>query len=340
MGQANFAFLRKVCASFNILEFFVSTGMSNGGLTAVEGLERASRISLYAQEGYALPALQGRVLDLLTLTHNPIHTFFWRLDYDEESLKLVLAEGMQGTALCLHTTEEFLYVLCEEGHFYRIPRSGDFVPHLSEEYRFSLRPWGDDDRRRDAISFATSCDNTFIYAATTDLDRGRSAILVEIDVKHDIGRYRTIYSGEVHPPSATILNGKATLFWLDGWHPRNAYKWTRGGGGPGSKDTFALFLQHHAVEFTSLTLSNQVGWLGVGSLLQERVWQVDLATEAILAVFQSASEPYGIRARPDGGLLADLLKDSKEVLVEVWKPVLEPRPHKPIMMRRIVPTTT
>ncbi|KAF4673940.1 hypothetical protein FOL46_006133 [Perkinsus olseni] len=272
----------------------------------VEGLERASRISLYAQEGDALPALQGRVLDLLTLTHNPIHTFFWRLDYHEESLKLVLAEGMQGTALCLHTTEEFLYVLCEEGHFYRIPR----------------------------------CDNTFIYAATTDLDRDRSAILVEIDVKHDVGRYRTIYSGEVHPPSATILNGKATLFWLDGWHPRNAYKWTRGGGGPGSKDTFALFHQHHAVEFTSLTLSNRVGWLGVGSLLQERVWQVDLATEAILAVFQSSFEPYGIRARPDGGLWADLLKDSKEVLIEVWKPVFEPRPHKPIMMRRIVPTTT
>ncbi|KAF4758076.1 hypothetical protein FOZ63_011440, partial [Perkinsus olseni] len=133
----------------------------------VEGLERASRISLFAGEGSGYPALQGGV--------------FWRLDFDEESLKLVLAEGIQGTALCLHTTEEFLYVLCEEGHFYRIPRSADFIPDLSAEYRFTLRPWGADDRRGNSMYFATSCDNAYIYAATSDFAEDAGYILVEID---------------------------------------------------------------------------------------------------------------------------------------------------------------
>ncbi|KAF4671290.1 hypothetical protein FOZ61_003223 [Perkinsus olseni] len=181
------------------------------------------------------------------------------------------------------------------------------------------------DRRRHAISSATSCDNAYIYA-TTNFWEG-SNILVEIDVKHDIGR-------------STMLNGKATLFWLDGSHPRNAYKWSRGRGGPGAEDSCTPFLQHHGVEFSALTVSNQIGWLGVLLTEEERFWQVDLITETILAVFQSPSEPYDICARPDGGLWAVLLTDSNEVLVEVWKPVLEPRPHKPIMMRRIVPTTT
>ncbi|KAF4675233.1 hypothetical protein FOZ60_001074 [Perkinsus olseni] len=304
----------------------------------VEGLERTSRISLFAQEGYGLSALQGEAFDLHTVYHNPMHTFFWRLDYDEESLKLVSAEDLDGDAICMHTTKEFLYVLGIGDGVYRIPRSVDFIPDLSEEHRFSLRPWSADDRRRDAISFATSCDNTFIYATTNDLDGGRSDILVEIDVTHDIGRFRTIGSGDLYPPSATILNEKATLFWLDGSHLCNAYRWTRGHGGPGSKDTCTPFLQHHGVKFTSLTVSKQVGWLGL--LVPERVWQVDLITETILAVFQSPSEPYDIRARPDGGLWAIVTESQKEVFVEVWKPVLEPGPHKPIMMSRIVSITT
>ncbi|KAF4677514.1 hypothetical protein FOZ60_017298 [Perkinsus olseni] len=144
----------------------------------------------------------------------------------------------------------------------------------------------DDDKRLSSISCATSCDNTYIYATTNDLDGGRSDILVEIDVTHDIGRFRTIGSGDLYPPSATILNEKATLFWLNGSHPRNAYKWTRGRGGPGSKDRCTPFLQHHGVKFTTLTVSKQVGWFE--SLVPVRFWQVDLITETILAVFQKS----------------------------------------------------
>ncbi|KAF4721586.1 hypothetical protein FOZ62_007552 [Perkinsus olseni] len=301
------------------------------------GGSRSSRICLFARGGYGQLALQGGVLDLLTTTQNPDHIFFWRLDYDEESLKLDLAEDMGCGATCLHTTEEFLYVLCVENHFYRIPRSADFVPGLSEAYRFTLRPWGADDRREEVVPFATSCDDAFIYATTKGLGGERPEILVEIDVESNIGRYRTIQSGDFYHPSATVLDWKAALFWLDGRHPRNAYKWTRGRGGPGSKDSCTPFLQHHGVKFTSLTVSNQIGWLGLR--LQERVWQVDLITETILAVFQSPSKSYVIDARPDGGLGA-VSDDTKEVFVEVWEPVLEPRPHKPIMMRPIVPTTT
>ncbi|KAF4715097.1 hypothetical protein FOZ63_032708 [Perkinsus olseni] len=137
---------------------------------------------------------------------------------------------------------------------------------------------------------------------------------------------------------ATVLDGRSTLFWLNGSHPRNAYKWTRGRGGPGSKDRCTPFLQHHGVKFTTLTVSKQVGWFE--SLVPVRFWQVDLITETILAVFQSAGWSHDLYARPDGGLWAVLWTHSKELLVEVWKPVLEPRPHKPIMMRRMVPTIT
>ncbi|KAF4679070.1 hypothetical protein FOZ60_015575 [Perkinsus olseni] len=183
------------------------------------------------------------------------------------------------------------------------------------------------DRRRHAISSATSCDNAYIYA-TTNFWEGTS---------FKEATSWTIQSGDLYPVSATILNGKATLFWLDGSHPRNAYKWSRGRGGPGAEDSCTPFLQHHGVEFSALTVSNQVGWLGLR--VQERVWQVDLITETVLAVFQSPSKSYVTYARPDGGLWA-VSDDAKDVRVEVWKPVLEPRAHKPIMMRRIVPTTT
>ncbi|KAF4716612.1 hypothetical protein FOZ63_029203 [Perkinsus olseni] len=315
----------------------------------VEGFERASRICVFAEKGDGSPALDGGVLDLRTKTHRQgtsSDSFFWRLDYDEESLKLVLAVGPYGDAVCVHTTDDFLYVYSSWDDFHRFPRSLGFIRgeyDLAGGARsggdsFLLRPWSADDRRRHAISSATSCDNAYIYA-TTNFWEG-SNILVEIDVKHDIGRCRTIQSGDLYPVSATMLNGKAALFWLDGSHPRNAYKWSRGRGGPGAEDSCTPFLQHHGVEFSALTVSNQIGWLGVLLTEEERFWQVDLITETILAVFQSPSEPYDIYARPDGGLWAVLLTDSNEVLVEVWKPVLEPRPHKPIMMRRIVPTTT
>ncbi|KAF4739623.1 hypothetical protein FOZ62_008975, partial [Perkinsus olseni] len=280
----------------------------------VEGLERASRISLFAQEGYGLSALQGGVLDLHTKTHNPEHNFFWRLDCDEQGFQLVFAQGPDGGANCVHTTQDFVYILGDGDYFYRVPLTYDFIPDLSEEHRWSLRPWSGDDRRRDLISFATSCDDAFIYATTTDLGMERSDILVEIDVGHDIGRYRTIASGDLYPVSATMLNGKATLFWMDGEGPSNAYKWTRGRGGPGSEDTCTPFLQHHGVKFTSLTVSNHVGWFG--SLEQERLWQVDLITETILAVFQGASEPYDIYARPDGGLWEVVSEYPKAVFVE------------------------
>ncbi|KAF4719523.1 hypothetical protein FOZ63_030615 [Perkinsus olseni] len=312
----------------------------------VEGLERASRICVSAQEGDGSPPLEGEVLDLRTRTHRQdtsSDSFFWRIDYEEESLKLLFAEGPDGGAICVHTTEEFLYVLSRVDGSYRFPRSLGFIREgydFSEEHGFSLWPWSADDRRRNYISSATSCDNAYIYATTTDLDRDRSDILVEIDVGHDIGRFRTIGSGDLYPVSAAMLNGRASLFWLDREGPSNAQKWTRGRGGPGSKDICTPFLQHHGVQFTTLTVSNQVAWLGVWWLEQERFWQVDLITETILAVFQSSSEPYDLYARPDGGLWAVLLADSKELLVEVWKPVLEPRPHKPIMMGRIDPTTT
>ncbi|KAF4711256.1 hypothetical protein FOZ63_031236 [Perkinsus olseni] len=241
----------------------------------VEGLERASRISLFAQEGDGCPALDGEVLDLRTRTHRRDTSrvsFFWRLDYDEESLNLVFAEGLGG-AICVHTTEEFLYVLSRVDGSYRFPRSLGFIREgydLSEEHRFSLWPWSADDRRRNYISSATSCDNAFIYATTTDLDRDRSDILVEIDVGHDIGRYRTVGSGDLYSVSAAMLNGRASLFWLDGEGPANAQKWTRGRGGPGSEKSCPPFLQHHGVQFTTLTVSKQVAWLGVWLLEQER----------------------------------------------------------------------
>ncbi|KAF4718822.1 hypothetical protein FOZ62_018701 [Perkinsus olseni] len=312
----------------------------------VEGLERASRICVSAQEGDGSPALDGEVLDLRTRTRRQdtsSDSFFWRLDYDEESLKLAFAEGPGGGAICVHTTEEFLYVLSRVDGSYRFPRSLGFIREgydLSEEHRFSLWPWSADDRRWNVISSATSCDDAYIYATTTDLGRDRSDILVEIDVGHDIGRYRTVGSGDLYPVSATMLNGRASLFWLDGEGPANARKWTRGQGGPGSKDSCTPFLQRHGVEFTTLTVSKQVAWLGVWLLEQERFWQVDLITETILAVFLSPSEPYDLYARPDGGLWAILQDIPKEIVVEVWKPVLEPRPHRPIMLRRIAPTTT
>ncbi|KAF4677137.1 hypothetical protein FOZ60_000335 [Perkinsus olseni] len=228
----------------------------------VEGLERASRVCVSAQEGDGSPALDGEVLDLRTRTHRQdtsSDSFFWRLDYEEESLNLVFAEGPGGGAICVHTTEEFLYVLSRVDGYYRFPRSLGFIREgygLSEEHRFSLRPWSGDDRRRNHISSATSCDNACIYATTTDLDR-----------------------------DAAMLIGRASLFWLDGEGSSNAHKWTRGSGSPGSKDSCPPFLQHHGVQFTTLTVSNQVAWLGVGPLEQERFWQVDLITETILAVF-------------------------------------------------------
>ncbi|KAF4680922.1 hypothetical protein FOZ60_012777, partial [Perkinsus olseni] len=205
----------------------------------------------------------GGVLNLRTVTYGPHHKFFWRLDHDEESLKLVLAEDLEGTALRLHTTEKFLYVLGVGSHFYRIPRSADFIPALSRGYSFTLRPWGADDRRGDDIQSATSCDNVFIYATKWDCEGVRGDILVGIDVENDIGRYGTIGPVGLNDVSATILNGKAAVFWLIGRHPRNAYKWTRGRGGPGSKDTCTPFLRHHGVKVTSLTVSNGVGWLGL-----------------------------------------------------------------------------
>ncbi|KAF4723525.1 hypothetical protein FOZ62_030749 [Perkinsus olseni] len=309
----------------------------------VEGLERASRISLFAQEGDGCPALDGEVLDLRTRTHRrdtSSDSFIWRLDYDEESLKLILALGPDDDEIWVHTTEEFLYLFSYGDYFYRFPRSLGFIRegyHLAERPCFSLRPWSADDKRLSSISCATSCDNTYIYA-TGDFRGGESDFLVEIDVERDIGRYRVIQSGNFYPPSATVLDGRSTLFWLNGSHPRNAYKWTRGRGGPGSKDRCTPFLQHHGVKFTTLTVSKQVGWFE--SLVPVRFWQVDLITETILAVFQSAGWSHDLYARPDGGLWAVLWTHSKELLVEVWKPVLEPRPHKPIMMRRMVPTIT
>ncbi|KAF4679071.1 hypothetical protein FOZ60_015576, partial [Perkinsus olseni] len=284
----------------------------------VEGLERTSRISLFAQEGYGLSALQGGVLDLHTKTHNPEHNFFWRLDCDEQGFQLVFAQGPDGGANCVHTTQDFVYILGDGDYFYSVPLTYDFIPDLSEEHRWSLRPWSGDDRRRNLISFATSCDNAFIYATTTDLGMERSDILVEINVTHDTGRYRTIASGGLYPVSATMLDGEAPY---SGW-------------------TVRVPLMHTtswSIKFTTLTVSNHVGWFG--PLEQERFWQVDLITETILAVFQGASEPCDIYARPDGGLWEVVSEYPNAVFVEVWKPFLEPRPQNSIMLHRIVPRT-
>ncbi|KAF4701063.1 hypothetical protein FOZ63_032309, partial [Perkinsus olseni] len=78
------------------------------------------------------------------------------------------------------------------------------------------------------------------------------------------------------------------------------YKWTRGRGGPGSKDKCTPFLQYHGVEFTTLTVSNDVGWLKTAWSPEATVWQMDLISEKVLAVFEEPVEPYDLRAQPDG----------------------------------------
>ncbi|KAF4677517.1 hypothetical protein FOZ60_017301, partial [Perkinsus olseni] len=51
------------------------------------------------------------------------------------------------------------------------------------------------------------------------------------------------------------------------------YKWTRGRGGPGSKDSYIPFVQHYGVWLTSFTVGNDVGWLKTAWTPEATVWQ-------------------------------------------------------------------
>ncbi|KAF4718819.1 hypothetical protein FOZ62_018698, partial [Perkinsus olseni] len=208
----------------------------------VEGLERASRISISADLGSGYSALQGEILDVITfIRRRQLSSRIF--DFDDTSLQLLLTDNDCHLA---HTTQAYTYIMADGYHFYRIPRSTSFVRDLHNEECFSLRPWSAGDGQIRGIVFATSCDASFVYATTRD-------DLIEIDVEGDIGRYRTIQSRQLTDVSATILNERTTLFWLDRESPRNAYKWTRGDGGPGSKDNSVPFLGHCGVEFVALT---------------------------------------------------------------------------------------
>ncbi|KAF4680931.1 hypothetical protein FOZ60_012786 [Perkinsus olseni] len=153
----------------------------------VEGLERASRLSIPTGDGHR-------------------HQFFRICGYNDASPKLLFTGD---DCHLVHTTQAYTYIIGREDHLYRIPRSTSFVRDLHEKECFSLRPWSPGDRQVRGIFFATSCDASFVYGKTWDS-------LIEIDVANDIGRYRTIQSGWLQNVSATILNGRSTLFWLDG----------------------------------------------------------------------------------------------------------------------------
>ncbi|KAF4718820.1 hypothetical protein FOZ62_018699 [Perkinsus olseni] len=77
------------------------------------------------------------------------------------------------------------------------------------------------------------------------------------------------------------------------------YKWTRGHGGPGSKDRCTLFLRYHGVEFTYFTVRNDVGWLKTAWTPEATVWQVDLIFGDVIAMFDEPAEPYDLRAQAD-----------------------------------------
>ncbi|KAF4671288.1 hypothetical protein FOZ61_003221 [Perkinsus olseni] len=264
----------------------------------VEGLERASRLSIPTGDGCVYSALQGEILDVLTVPRRHRHQFFRICGYNDASPKLLFTGD---DCHLVHTTQAYTYIIGREDHLYRIPGSTSFVRDLHDKECFPLRPWSPGDRQVRGIFFATSCDASFVYGKTWDS-------LIEIDVANDIGRYRTIQSGWLQNISATILNGRSTLFWLD--------------------------------EFTTLTVSNDVGWLKTAWSPEATVWQVDLISEKVLAVFGEPAEPYDIRARPDGGLWATLEPcGDVGLVVEVWKPVFEFRANSQIMMRPATPIT-
>ncbi|KAF4680929.1 hypothetical protein FOZ60_012784 [Perkinsus olseni] len=177
----------------------------------IEGLERASELIIPAASGYANSALQGEVLDVETFTHEDGYRFSRIFASDSASPKLLFT---QDNLHCVHTTQAYTYIFTvEEDHFYRIPRSTSLSRDLHDEERFSLRPWSAGDGQSSGVFWATSCDASFVYGMPLDG-------IIEIDVEDDIGRYRTIQSGDLGDVSATILNGKATLFWLHGqMHP-------------------------------------------------------------------------------------------------------------------------
>ncbi|KAF4727162.1 hypothetical protein FOZ62_002914 [Perkinsus olseni] len=178
----------------------------------IEGLERASRISLFADDGSAFSALQGS---------------------DDAYLKLLFSDNID---YCVHTPPAYIYIMYKGNSLNRILRSTSFVRDLHDE----LRPW-----------------------------------------------------------SAGCLSDDAE------------YKWTRGRGGPGSKDSYIPFVQHYGVWLTSFTVGNDVGWLKTAWTPEATVWQVDLISENVLTVFEEPVEPYGIRAQPNGGLWATLVPDGQ-----------------------------
>ncbi|KAF4718821.1 hypothetical protein FOZ63_028489 [Perkinsus olseni] len=118
----------------------------------IEGLERATRISISADGGSAFSALQGS---------------------DDASLKLLFSDNID---YCVHTPPAYIYIMYKGNSLNRILRSTSFVRDLHDE----LRPWSADDPQIRGVFSATNCDTSYVYGATL------FSSLMEIDVDKDI----------------------------------------------------------------------------------------------------------------------------------------------------------